>query len=326
MTRQLCFKQSSNYPFDLNKVLYAGQDFRWCIWKDDWHSGVLDGNLIHIRQVGDVLEYKSHSGYDLDEMLRSYFRLEDPIDKIYDDVSRRDAKVNKLVKKYPWLRVLRQPDPWECMVAYICSARASVPKIRKNVDAIAKKLGSQIELCGDVRYTFPSCEEVLDASVGALEELHLGLPRIPGYIMDAAKRVCCGDLDFEELAGRPYTETIRELKDLDGPSNGIGNKTSNCIALFALEEPMAFPVDRNIGRALTEWYDDCPMPKDLSRLTDKRYDKHYTAIVCWAWERFGKKNAGYANQFLFFEEWQGDEPIFSTPCDGRDSEGSSRLF
>ena len=75
MTRNLSFNQSTKYPFDLGKVLYAAQDFRWCKLDDDWHSGVLAGNLIHIRQVDNLLEYKSHSGADLDEMLRTYFRL-----------------------------------------------------------------------------------------------------------------------------------------------------------------------------------------------------------------------------------------------------------
>ena len=51
MTQKIYFNQSCKYPFDLDKVLYAAQDFRWCKWDDDWHSGVLNGNLIHIRQV-----------------------------------------------------------------------------------------------------------------------------------------------------------------------------------------------------------------------------------------------------------------------------------
>ena len=29
MTQKIYFNQSCKYPFDLDKVLYAGQDFRW---------------------------------------------------------------------------------------------------------------------------------------------------------------------------------------------------------------------------------------------------------------------------------------------------------
>ena len=101
MTRKLCFKDSEKYPFCLDKVLYAAQDFRWCIWKDDWHSGVLDGNLIHIRQVGNMLEYKSHSDANLDEMLCRYFRLDVDIDEIYNELASRDPKIAQLVKNFP---------------------------------------------------------------------------------------------------------------------------------------------------------------------------------------------------------------------------------
>ena len=297
-------------PLDLEITLYMGQDFRWCKRDDGWHSGVLSGNLILMRRTERGVEYKSDSDCDLTRLLSSYFRLDDDIEAIYADISRDDWMAT-LVEKYHGLRLLRQ-DPWECMVAYICSAPNSVKGITTCVEKIAEGIGQPIELCSDERYTFPTPEEVFGAGLERLKGLNLGLDRAE-YIFAAANRVCCGDLDLEKLASQPYTETIRELKDIDGPNNGIGNKVSNCIAPFALEKLEAFPVDRNIGRALTEWYDDCPMPKDLSRLTDKRYDRHYMAIVCWAWKRFGQF-AVYASQFLFREHWLTSNPASVDPC------------
>ena len=292
--------------FNLAAIPKFGQDFRWRKLDDCWYSVVLSGHLIHIRQDGNVLMYKSHSGSNLRDLLSSYFRLCDPIDEIYDSISAcddQDDQIAKLVEEYhPGLRLLKQ-DPWECMVAYICSANASVDKIRKNVEAIATRFGHQLELCGDVRYTFPTCEEVIDAGLEALEELHLSLPRTPGYIMDAAKRVCWGDLDFEELAGRPYAKVVWQLMDKHSasrkPANGIGPKVADCIALFALDKMEAFPVDRHIGRALTDLYDDCPpLPKNSrGGLTDK----HYRDIADWARKHFGKY-ACYVNQLLFHKQ------------------------
>ena len=57
MKRALPVDQS----FDLDKCLYMGQDFRWRGIGDGWHSGVLRGNLIHIRQNDRGLEYRAHS-------------------------------------------------------------------------------------------------------------------------------------------------------------------------------------------------------------------------------------------------------------------------
>ena len=300
MTRKLHFNQSSKYPFNLDKVLYAGQDFRWRLWKDDWHSGVLAGNLIHIRQVDDVLEYKSDSGCDLDQMLRSYFRLDDSIDRIYDDISRRDTKVKELAKEYPWLRVLRQPDPWECMVAYICSARAGVPKIAKNVEAIAKGLGAPVRFEDDIRHIFPSPRRVLERGVEPLVELKLGFSRLPPFIIRATNRISCREVDLTELARGPYARTIPELMEEYSASrkaaNGISIKVANCIALFALDMTMAFPVDRHVWNAVK-----CHFPAFQHR--DEPTDSQKKKIVRWAQDRF-KDHAGHANQFLFYWKFQ----------------------
>ena len=87
VTRQLI----TDRHFDLDAILDGTQDFRWRRWRDHWHSGVLSGNVIHIRQINRGVEYRAHS--DLDALLRSYFRLEDDIDAIHADIACRDDKV-----------------------------------------------------------------------------------------------------------------------------------------------------------------------------------------------------------------------------------------
>ena len=124
--------------FQLDAVLDGAQDFRWRPWRNGWHSGVLDGHLIHIRQVGAVVEYRS--GVELDTLLPSYFRLDDDLSAVHADLSVRDKNVARLVKKFPHLRVLRQPDPWECTVAYICSAANNVVRISAFVESVADTL------------------------------------------------------------------------------------------------------------------------------------------------------------------------------------------
>ena len=235
-------------------------------------------------------------------MLRSYFQLDDPIDDIYDDISRRDTKVKKLAQQYPWLRVLRQPDPWECMASYICSANNSVPRIIEIVESIARELGDTIELCGDLRYTFPSPKTVFGAGVERLENLRLGLDR-HSKIYEAAKRICDGELDLNSLTqpNVSYDETIRQLKG----SYGIGDKIADCIALFTLNKTESFPVDVWVKRAVEECSD--PPPRST-----------YRAIVKWAQSRFGKY-AGFANQFLFLGKWLRENPNNDTDEDGNPS-------
>ena len=139
------------------------------------YSGVLDGNLIHIRQVGAVVEYRS--GVELDTLLPSYFRLDDDLSAVHADLSVRDKKIATLVKKFPHLRELRQPDPWECTVAYICSAANNVVRISAFVESVADTLGQPLGLEGEVRHAFPTYDMVLEAGVERLARLGLGKDR-----------------------------------------------------------------------------------------------------------------------------------------------------
>ena len=127
MTRQLKIEQ----PFNLELSLTMGQAFRWHKLPADfygdghkWFSGVLGENLLHIRQTDDGVEYRvggpdgERAGTPADdEMLRRYFREDDDVAAIYQDIC-RDPVVAGLVRKYPGMRVLRQ-EPWECLVSYI---------------------------------------------------------------------------------------------------------------------------------------------------------------------------------------------------------------
>ena len=293
--RQLVIEPNDKHPFDLAEITTLGQDFRWRKLRGGWYSVVLDGNLIHMRQNDDGVEYESNSGADLNGLLCSYFRLDDDIDFIYDYISSRCDKVAQLVEKYPSHRILRQPDPWECMVAYICSANNNIPDICKSVEAIACRIGKPLELNGETRHAFPTPRMVLAADVGALEEVWTGLKSIPGYIIAASKRICDGELDLCRLAQpqAPCDEAKWQLMQQYSAShkvaNGIGDKVADCIALFALDKMEAFPVDRHIKKAVQH----CSPPPPSSS---------YAAIVKWAHGRFGEY-AGYANQLLFMGAW-----------------------
>ena len=279
--------QSDKHPFDLKTIANLGQDFRWRELGDGRYSVVLKGNLIHMRQNDRGVEYMTDSNSNVNDLLHSYFRLDDDIDAIYDYISSQCDTVARLVEKYPSHRILRQPDRWECMVAYICSAPNSVENIIKSVESIACSIGKPLELNGETRHAFPTPEMVLVAGVGPLEELRLGLDR-HSKIIAAAKRVVAGELDLHSLA-KPdvcYAEAKRQLRKC----YGIDHKVANCIALFSLDKMEAFPVDTHVQEALKRCRCSPPPPKSK------------TAIVKWAQERFCKR-AGYANQLLFKGAW-----------------------
>ena len=224
MMRQLPINQ----PFDLALSLTMGQAFRWYelppdFYRDgyNWFSGVLGETLIHIRQTENGVEYRvggpdgerSATAADND-MLRRYFREDDDIAAIYNSLS-RDSNLGEMVKKHGGLRLLRQ-DPWECTVAYLCSANNNIPQITNIVERIAAEFGDRVELRGQVRSVFPPPERL--AQVDAEKTLHgmrLGLKRSVN-IVSAARSVSTGALDLHALRNLPYTQAKREIKSCRG--------------------------------------------------------------------------------------------------------------
>ncbi len=266
-------------PFDLISTLESGQAHRWKK-VDGWYSGVVRGEFIQIRQKGQVVEFSSGPSTEATAaaMLRDYFRLDDDIHAIYSDIN-RDSRVAAMVSKYPGLRVLRT-EPWECLVAFICSANNNIARIHQLMERMSDEFGRPLSLNGQTRHTFPSPADLAEAGEAELRRLGLGF-RAP-YVDQAAKAVLVGELDLPALVRAPYPEAKAALMEI----KGIGSKIADCIAVFSLEKLEAFPIDVWVRRALSEWYfPGQKTPPDR-------------VLLEWAQEHFGRYG-GYAQQYLF---------------------------
>ena len=281
-------------PFDLASSLESGQAHRWR-WLQDtvpvsagvWHWGVIDGNLIRIRPLGDAqpsqpcgVEFSSTPHREpeyLESLLWRYFRLDEDIEAIYGEIS-RDPRVAAMVRQYRGLRLLRL-EPWECLIAFICSANSNIPRIHANMEAISDSFGQRLTLDGHVRYTFPEPERLAEAGEARLRALGLGF-RAP-YVARAAVEVASGTLDLEALRRTPYQQAKTRLMEL----SGVGPKIADCVLLHSLDKLEAFPIDVWVRRALREWY------FGGKTITDK-------LMWEWAQEYFGP-HAGYAELYLF---------------------------
>ena len=268
-----------NEPLDLEASLLGGQAHRWKR-EEDWYSGVLRGNLVLLRQKGCRIDLKSAPTRPeiLEPAIRSYLRLDDRLEDIYADIT-GDPNVAAQVERYPGLRVLRQ-EPWECLVAYICSANSNIETIHLNMERLSDAFGNQVSLNGHHRGTFPTPVDLAEAGEMELRRLKLGF-RAP-YVHRAAIAVAEGSLDLDRLVKAPYDEAKTELMGL----RGIGDKIADCIALMSLEKMQAFPIDVWVRRALADWY--FPGQKTPTN----------RVLLQWAQDYFGRY-AGYANQYLF---------------------------
>ncbi len=271
---QLSFPQ----PFDLASSLESGQAHRWRR-EGQWYVGVIYGNLIKIRQ--DLFGVEFRSAPNMEEtvapLLHSYFRLEDNLETIYRQIN-KDARVSSVTAQYQGMRILRQ-EPWECIVAYICSANSNIPRIAANMETLAEGFGEPITLDETTRYSFPTPFRLAWAGETVLRGLGLGF-RAP-YVAQATQAVVSGALDLEALRHLPYQEAKERLMEVPG----IGPKVADCILVFSLDKLEAFPIDVWVRRALREWY------FEGEKVPDR-------ALLAWAQEYFGPY-AGYAQQYLF---------------------------
>lgn len=280
---------SVSQPLDLGASLMGGQAHRWKDHGDGWYSNVLQGDLVAIHQPSpNTLEFHSAPTPEAEMAgrLRRYLRLDDDIEAIYGDIIGRDGRLAEAVERYRGLRVLRQP-PWECLVAYICSANNNIQRIHQNMESLAAEFGAPRTLHGWRRHTFPTPDALAQAGEGELRRLGLGF-RAP-YVAQAAAAVRDGALDLPLLVEQPYAEAKAALLQC----HGIGPKIADCIALFALEKLEAFPIDVHVRHALWQRY----FPDEPKAPTERR-------LLPWAQEKFGAY-AGYANQYLFHQDLKG---------------------
>ncbi len=276
-------------PIDLQASLMGGQAHRWRREETpdtqtqdaQWYSGVVRGNFIKLRQLAPArLEFRSAPWPEASviPLLRSYFRLDDDLERIHGEIC-RDHRVADMVTRYPGLCILRQ-EPWECLVAYICSANSNIQRIHQVMENLAESLGRPIELNGEVRHSFPPPDQLVAAGEGELRRLGLGF-RAP-YVDRATREVVEGSLNLAALVQMPYVPAKERLMEC----YGIGNKIADCIAVFSLEKLEAFPIDVWVRRALGEWYFPGQKPPPDREL------------LAWAQDYFGRY-AGYAQQYLF---------------------------
>ena len=270
-------------PLNLPLTLESGQAFRWHKVDDVW-SGFIGRELVTLERTGEGLTVQCsvEAAPSIQEAVQRYFRLDDDLPAIYDQLC-RDERLSEAIHQYWGLRILRQ-EPWECLIAFICSQNSNIPRIAKIQESLANELGETYTMGVIQRKGFPTPETLALAGEETLRKLALGYRA--KYVAKTAEIVATGGLDPYMLRMASYDDAKAALMALPG----VGAKVADCVLLFALDKLQAVPIDRWVRRAFEEWYLN---GKELP------YDK----LLGWAHETFGA-NAGYAQQYLFFRRRQ----------------------
>lgn len=254
--------------FNLDYTLTCGQLFR--VSKvGDWYYIIVRDRIFKVRQSSTYLEFDGISK----EFFMYYFALDEPYSTILTQIN-KDPHINNAITRYYGLRIVRQ-DPWECLISFLCSSAANIPKIKLNLEMLSQFFGKKIELNKFEQYSFPNpgdlndYEQILSAKTGFRAK----------YIKIANSLV---NEDLLQSLGRlSYCEAKQTLRNIPG----VGDKIADCILLFSLGFTEAFPIDTWMKKILQELYfkNKVISNKELSAFGVKYFGKY----------------AGYAQQFLY---------------------------
>ncbi|MEJ6604033.1 MAG: DNA glycosylase [Opitutaceae bacterium] len=300
----------------LAELLDGGQAFRWNrqpdgVWRGQWANHVVELSLVGPTS----LQWRPITPDTLTSAatLQRYLRLDDEQHDLHLDVLpwRSDAHLRKCITAFPGLRILRQPFG-ETLLGFLCSATKQIVQIKQMQALLAERHGSltalnchitrdkpahpplspppntdpnchitsenRIYSTGDKVFIMPTWRQIAELSEEQLRACQLGFRA--RYIKGTADYIKAHPGWLEQTAELPYAEARTALCVLPG----VGEKIADCVSLFGLGHPQAFPVDTWMIKSMARRY-------GLDGWTP-------TQVAHFGRVHFGP-SAGLAQQYLF---------------------------
>lgn len=230
--------------FDVGLSVDCGQAFRWVKKADGSFHGVIFKKAFDVVQDKEKVIFKNTDEETFKKLLLPYFDLERDYAKIC--ASFDDEYLKIACKEYYGIRILHQ-EPWEALCSFIISQNNNIPRIKGIIERLCRSFGEQIE---ENDFAFPSAEKIAALSESDLAPLRAGFRN--RYILDAARKVSTGEVDFEKVNSSPLEEAKGELLKI----TGVGEKVAQCTLLYGFGKLDAFPVDVWVKRILAELYEN----------------------------------------------------------------------
>lgn len=255
-------------PLNLALTLTSGQVFHAVREGARWH--VLVGREpLELEQRGSELWL--HRGRP--RIARHFLSLDHDLEKLYEAFP-GDRYSREALAACHGLRIVRQP-PWECLATFLASPLKKVEHIRQISFSMRARYGQPV--AGSPVQAFPDPERLAELDEASLRACGLGFRA--KNVLEAARRVASGAMDWEALRRLPTSRLRETLMELPG----VGRKVANCVMLFAFERLDVVPVDTWVARIVERLRGRAGRPLTLERSALRRFGR-------WA---------GYVQQYLF---------------------------
>lgn len=268
--------------FKVKDIFECGQCFRWSEEPDESYTGIFGHNVLNVKEEKDIVITGICNG-DIEDICKNYFDLDRNYEEIKKTLSLVDDNMKESIKYGEGIRILNQ-DLWEMIISFIISANNNIPRIKGIIERMSAKYGQEIKFRGTSYYTFPTIDELSQASVKNLKDLGLGFR--DRYVYETTKKIKEGKINLENLKQEPTNEVRKQLLTL----TGVGPKVADCIMLFStLKRFDVFPVDVWVRRVMNDLY--------IHNEDETKVNKKQIQEI--ARDKFGALE-GIAQQYLFY--------------------------
>ena len=227
--------------FCVKDTLECGQCFRFS--NDGEYYTVYAGVDENVKSI--KLSQTDFSDVNNNPFWFDYFDLASD----YVSMQKSFIDVNPIIKSAveysPGIRILNQ-DPWEALCSFVVSQNNNIPRIKGIIERMCTRFGLRNS---DGVAGFPSALTLANATEDELRLTGLGF-RAP-YIINTAKAVCNGKVDFDKLKSCK----IDDARGILTAIKGIGPKVANCALLFGCHRLDCFPVDTWMKKVMDEYFD-----------------------------------------------------------------------
>jgi len=216
----------------------------------------------------------------------------------FPDVGERDPAIGRLQARYPGLRPVCFPSPFEAGAWFVLSQRMQAAQAVALKARITDELGERVAICGEERAAFPA-----PGVVAELEGL-AGLPeRKLATLRALAQAAAQGELDGERLRAMGGEAAVEELQRLPG----VGPFTAQGIVVRGAGEPdhLATAEPRMAQAAALAYGLDAPLaPEELARRGEAwRPYRSWVGLLL----RLGLQDASHETRPHFEMHWRGGE-------------------
>ena len=269
--------------FELKDIFECGQCFRWNENEDGTYTGVINKGVLTVEKQDKKIIFTGVLDGDIEKIVRFYFDLDRNYEEIKAQLSNIDKYLKTSVEYGKGIRILNQ-DLWDTIISFIISANNNIPRIKGIIERISEKYGTEIEWNGKKYYTFPTPEQLSQATVEDLRTLGTGFRDVRIY--ETTRKVLRGEVNLNEIVKKDTITARDELLTL----SGVGPKVADCILLFStLKRFDVFPIDVWVRRVINELY---IKNEDENKVSKKE-------IMKIAEQKFGAIQ-GLAQQYLFY--------------------------